>query len=40
MALALETMIAAAFIGWVAREVTKRRTYRETCRARLRIAAA
>ncbi len=40
MAFALEAVVAAAFIGWVAREVSKQRSYRETCRARLRIAAA
>ena len=39
-ALAFIAAAAAGCIGWLARSVNKRRSYRETCRLRLREAMA
>lgn len=38
MALALEILLLVGVIGWVSRHVTRHRSYRESCRLRLRAA--
>lgn len=40
MAFALEAFAVAGCIAWLARHVTRRRSYRQTCRIRLREAVA
>lgn len=40
MAFALEGIALAACIAWFARCVNRQRSYRESCRVRLRVAAA